>query len=50
MFPDLGKILFMAEELIKELKVLNGHLFDIKKIAAYHLRWRIIEEKKEKDD
>jgi len=45
---DLEKILPMIEALIKELKVLNGHLFDIKKIAAYHLRWRIIDDKEEK--
>ena len=46
MFPDLEKILPIAEELVKELKLLNENLFDLKLMIAPWLGFRVIEKKK----
>ena len=48
MFPDLEKILPAIEALTEELKVLNGHLLDLKKMIASYLGWKVIEEEKKK--
>ena len=47
MFPDLEKILPMAEELIKELKLLNENLSDFKEMIAPYLGWKVIKNKEE---
>ena len=47
MFEELAKILPMAEELVKELKILNENLFDLKTMIAPYLGWRIVDDKEE---
>ena len=46
MIPDLEKILPMFEELIKELKILNESLAQLKEMIAPKLGWRVVEDKK----
>jgi len=45
---DLEKILPAIEILTEELKLLNGHLLDLKKMIAPYLGWRVVEEEEEK--
>jgi len=45
MFSELERVLPVLEALTKELKVLNEHLFDLKKMIAPYLGWKIIDDK-----
>ena len=43
---DLGKVLPMLEGLVKELKILNENLSDLKKMVADYLGWKVLDDEK----
>lgn len=47
MIPDLEKILPVIEDLVRELKLLNENLLDLKTMIAPLLGFRVVKEKEE---
>ena len=46
---DLEKAVSLLEVLIKELKILNEHLGDLKEMIAPYLGFRVVKDKEEKE-
>ncbi len=49
MFPDLEKALLTIEALLKELKLLNENLLDLKIMIAPYLGFRVVKKGGEDD-